>query len=41
MSGHFKCIGDIDFGQYDATNYNDSSSKDLFNRIFLHDSKFR
>ncbi len=35
----YKRIADINFGEYDATNYRDSSSRDLFNRIFYRDNK--
>lgn len=39
MEATYKKITYIDFGEYDATNYRDSSSRELFNRIFLRDSK--
>lgn len=35
----YKKIADINFGEYDATNYRDSSSKNLFNHIFYLDNK--
>ena len=40
MEATYKRITEIDFGEYDATNYRDSSSRDLFNRIFVRDEKF-
>ena len=39
MDSGYKKITDINFGEYDATNYRDSSSRDLFNRIFYRDNR--
>lgn len=39
MDNTYKRITDINFGEYDATNYRDSSSRDLFNRIFYCDNR--
>ena len=39
MNSGYRKIADIDFGEYDATNYRDSSSKELFNRIFFRDKR--
>lgn len=39
MNNIYKKISDIDFGEYDATNYRDSSNRDFFNRIFVRDKK--
>ncbi len=35
----YKKISEINFGEYDATNYRDSSSRDLFNRLFFRDGR--
>lgn len=35
----YKEICKINFGEYDATNYRDSSSRDLFNKLFFRDAR--
>lgn len=39
MELEYKKIKDINFGEYDATNYRDSSRRDFFNQLFVRDSR--
>ena len=36
---NYKEICEINIGEYDATNYRDSSSRDLFNKLFFRDAR--